>query len=414
MPLARKALLAGLCLGLLLSAPFAGAAEIAQGPAGDAFYAPPVTVPPGPRGAVIYARPLDGTMALPSAARNSLVLYRSRDDRGRPVAVSGTVSVPPGEPPAGGWPVITWTHGTTGLNAICAPSRDTAQGPEHPYVETIRGLLDGFVKNGYAVVATDYQGLGVAGFHPFLQGVPTARNALDILRAGRELEPKIGTRYAVMGHSQGGQVDLFAASIGPSYIPEFTLVGNVAFAPGSHIGDRLKAVLNADKVELSLPYILYALESFATTDRSIDPRDILAPQAYAHLPDLYDQCMTHALTTGYWSTAIAKDQFLPRPALTPFLNFAAKNEPGTLRIATPTLVVQGSADVTVFPDTTDALTQQLCRNGNVLAYRVFADADHNGSMTAGAAAAQEWIAARFAGEPARNECANLPSAAKAK
>ena len=93
-----------------------------------------------------------------------------------------------------------------------SPSRDTATGPEHDYVQTIQALLDGFVKNGYAVVASDYAGLGISGFHPFLQGVPTGRNALDILRAARALEPNIGTRYAAMGHSQGGQVDLFTAS----------------------------------------------------------------------------------------------------------------------------------------------------------------------------------------------------------
>ena len=86
--------------------------------------------------------------------------------------------------------MITWTHGTTGLNAICAPSRDTANGPEHEYIETIRTLLDGFVTKGYAVVATDYAGLGIAGFHPFLQGVPTGRNALDMLRAARAIEPR--------------------------------------------------------------------------------------------------------------------------------------------------------------------------------------------------------------------------------
>ncbi len=64
-------------------------------------------------------------MALPSAAKNLLVLYQSEDPKGAPVAVSGTISIPKGKPPAGGWPVITWTHGTVGLAAVCGPSRDT-------------------------------------------------------------------------------------------------------------------------------------------------------------------------------------------------------------------------------------------------------------------------------------------------
>lgn len=387
------------------------AGEVPQGPAGDAFYTPPADLPDGERGSLIYARALDGTMALPSAARNSLVLYRSLDPDGKSTAVSGTVSIPKGKPPEGGWPVITWTHGTTGLNAICAPSRDTAEGPEHPYIETISHLLDGFVKNGFAVVATDYQGLGVAGFHPFLQGIPTGRNALDMLRAGRNLEPEIGKRYAVMGHSQGGQVDLFAASQGPSYVPQLELLGNVAFAPGSQIASRLEAVMTSAKTELSLPYVLYTLQSYAKTDKAIDLTRILTPEAIAHLPDLQEQCMSHALMTGYWSTAIAKDQFVANPDLEPFLKFAAKNEAGALKISAPTLVIQGTEDVTVFPATTNALVRQMCAGGNVVEYKTFAGADHNGSMVAGGATAHDWIKARFAGEPAQNDCASLMKSA---
>jgi hypothetical protein len=238
------------------------ARAVLEGAAGDGFYMPP-PLPDAPRGSVIWTRTLDGTMALPAASRNLLLVYRSVDDQDRLVNVSGTMSIPNGTPPKGGWPVITWTHGTTGLSPSCAPSRDDANGPEHDYILTIRTLLDGFVKAGYAVVASDYAGLGVPGFHPFLQGRPTARNALDILTAARSLDPAIGNRYAVMGHSQGGQVDLFAASLGPDYLPKFKLVGNVAFAPGSQIVGRLNSVMTSAKTELSLPYVLYTLQSYA-------------------------------------------------------------------------------------------------------------------------------------------------------
>jgi len=381
------------------------------GPEGDGFYAPP-PMPFGKKGSVIWMRPLDGTMALPSAAKNILVAYQSVGDKGQPVAVSGTIAIPAGVAPRGGWPVITWTHGTTGLAAICAPSRDNANGPEHDYIETIRTLLDGFVKNGYAVVATDYVGLGIGGFHPYLQGVPTGRNALDMLRAARAIEPTIGKRYAVMGHSQGGQVDLFAASLGASYLPDFTLVGNVAFAPGSHIAGRLDAVMASDKVELSLPYVLYALQSYATTDRRIDLRRILTPEALRHLPDLQVQCMSHALSQGYWSQAISKSQFIAKPDTVAFRSFAARNEPGQLRIAAPTLIVQGTADITVFPEGTDGLARQLCARGNVVAYKPIAGADHDGSMIEGGATALEFMNARFSGQKPENQCKALPKAGK--
>jgi len=357
-------------------------------------------------------RPLDGTMALPGAASNSLVLYRSTGANGESVAVSGTVSLPHGKPPRGGWPVIVWTHGTTGLAPACAPSRDTDVGPEHSYIAVIRTLLDSFVKKGYVIVASDYEGLGTPGDHPFLQGVPTGRNALDMLRAAKAIEPGISRRYAVMGHSQGGQVDLFAAAQGPRYVPEFRLAGNVAFAPGSHIAGRLDAVMASPKNELALPYVLYTLGSYARTNKAIDLKRILTPQALSHMPDLFEGCMTHALSTGYWSTAIAKDQFVVKPDVRAFLKMAQRNEPGRVRIKAPTMIMQGTSDTTVLPNDTDKVATQLCLGGNRLEYKPIAGADHDGSMEKGGADALSWIDARFRGERAASNCRALPKAGK--
>ncbi|SDE26622.1 lipase family protein [Belnapia rosea] len=400
-----------LLAGLLLAAGLASPPPLAAEPASvAAFYQPPNPLPRGEHGTVIRSRPLAAEASLPGAARNLLVLYLSQDPDGKPIAVSGTVHVPQGSPPEGGWPVITWTHGTTGLASACAPSLDTPQGPEHPYLAGLRRLLDGFVRGGYAVVATDYQGLGTPGPHPFLQGRPNGRNALDMLRAGRAVEPGIGRRYAVMGHSQGGHAALFTGAQGPDYVPEFTQLGTLAFAPGSQVMGRLDSVRQAADVELSLPYVLYTLLSFAGTNREIDLRRVLAPPALVHLPDLQEGCMTHALTTGYWSKAIARDQFLPQPDLAAFTRMAQANEPGGLRIAAPTMIMQGTADVTVPPGWTDSLAAQLCADGTGLAYRPVAGADHNGVMVTGEAEARAWIAARFAGQPGAADCAALPKA----
>jgi len=403
-----KTMFAGLAaLGLLAG----GAVQAEDGPAGLAFYDLPEPLGASAPGEIIRSRALEGTMALPSAARNHLVMYVSRDPAGQPVAVTGTVSVPKGTAPEGGWPVVVWTHGTTGLADVCGPSRDDADGPEHAYIQVIRGLLDQVVASGHAVVATDYQGLGTGGFHPFLQGVPNAWNALDSLRAGRTLEPEIGTRYAVMGHSQGGHADLFTAALGPDDLTGFDLVGNVAMAPGSQIAARLDMVRQSDQVELSLPYTVYVLTSYARTHPEIDLTTILAPAALTAIPELHVQCMTHALTTGFWSQAVAKDQFLPDADLTAFLNEAARNEPGALKIAVPTLILQGDADKTVFPSATDTLAQELCNGGNAVEYRVLPGADHDGSMSDGAGAALAFLAARFAGKAFAPNCAALPRAA---
>ncbi len=384
----------------------------AAGPDGAAFYKAPDPLPAGGAGTAVWSRPLTGTMALPSAAKNELLLYLSVDPAGRTVPVSGTISIPKGTPPEGGWPVVTWTHGTTGLAPVCGPSLDTEAGPEHTYIAAIQPLLDRLVANGFAVVATDYQGLGTAaGLHPFLMGVPNGHNALDILTAARTVEPAIGTRYAVVGHSQGAQADLFTAAEGPAYLPGFTLVGNIAMAPGSHVAARVDALMASDKAELALPYALYVMRSYSTYDPSIKLSDILTSEAIAKLPELDIQCMTYALTKTYFATAIAKDQFLAKPKLDALLAKAKENEPGLLKISVPTVIMQGKDDVTVRPVDTDAVAKELCEGGSAVEYRTYPGTDHEGVMKAGADYATTWLKARFAGEKVVSNCDALPKAA---
>lgn len=400
----RHKLLPKLVLTLLLLSAGAPRAEGVD----DPFYTAPL--PAAGPGWVLRQRPLTGTMALPGAARNTLLLYRSTDPSGRPIAVSGSVSVPPGTPPEGGWPVITWTHGTTGIAPVCAPSLDRPGGPEHDYISRIAVLLDGLVRAGFAVVATDYQGLGSGDFHPFLQGVPNARNALDMIRAAREREPSLGSRFGVLGHSQGGHAALFTAAEAPSHAPELQLVGSIAMAPGSQIAARLAAVMASPQAELALPYVLYVVQSYATTFPEVDLTRILTPEAIARLPELRVQCMTHALTTSYWARAIARDQFRRDAALGPFLAVAARNEPGSLVIRSPLMVMQGAGDMTVRPADTDQTVRQFCGGGATLEYRAFPGVDHDGVMVSGAEGAIAWMRARFAGQAAVGNCAALPSA----
>ena len=388
------------------------AQTVPAAPPGMDFYTPPSPLAAGEHGAVIWARPAAADISLPSAGRNLLVLYQSQKADGTPIAVSGTLSIPSGTPPAGGWPLITWTHGTTGIAPACAPSLDTPQGSEHYSLGPARARLDAYVKQGYAVAFSDFQGLGVPlGIHPFLQGDAEARGALDIMQAARQIEPGIGTRYVVMGHSQGGQADLFTAFYGPSYVPDLTLLGNVAFAPASDMGGRISDMTKDAQPSVALVYAMYVLQSIASTNPDFELRRILTPQALAHLAQTRQECVTDSLMQGYWASAIPKDQFVPGVDLSAVLTWTAKNDPGTLHIAAPTLIMQGGADVTVLPRTTDVVAGKLCKNGTALSYRVFPSADHEAVVQQGNAEAQDWVRARFAGTAATSNCNALPSAA---
>ena len=122
------------------------------------FYDPP---PLGERtpGTLLRSEPFDG-YSLPPGARAVRILYVSRALDGARDAVSGVVLIPAGSPPRGGWPVIAWAHGTSGVARMCAPSlmKDVEYGSE--------GLMP-MVAAGFAGIATDYAGLGTPGAHQY-------------------------------------------------------------------------------------------------------------------------------------------------------------------------------------------------------------------------------------------------------
>src|SRR3954454_7682675 len=98
----------------------------AKAPSGAAFYEPPSPLPGTTHGDFVWWRPDDanGNMRLSSQGRDYLALYRSTGLDGTAVAESGAVVLPPDrKPPKGGWPILAWAHGTTGLAGKCAPTR---------------------------------------------------------------------------------------------------------------------------------------------------------------------------------------------------------------------------------------------------------------------------------------------------
>jgi Secretory lipase len=175
-----------LVLSLLLVAalPAAAGAKVRKGPSGAAFYTPPRTLVGGSHGSLIWARTLTGKATMKGGAGNRLLLYRSTGVNGKSTAVTGTLAIPKGHAPKGGWPLISWAHGTTGIADKCAPSRGGGSGP---------ALLGRWLKAGYAVVRTDYEGLGTPGEHPYLIGRSEGSSVLDAARAARKLDKRIGS-----------------------------------------------------------------------------------------------------------------------------------------------------------------------------------------------------------------------------
>ncbi|MEC3913004.1 lipase family protein [Nocardia sp. CDC160] len=372
--------------------------------AAASFYAPTEERVAGTHGSVIQLRPLTGDPAL-AGARNYLVLYRSIDMRGETVAVSGTLAVPDGTPPPGGWPLISWAHGTTGVADVCAPSQDTSpEFPAHDYTSLVRRVQERWIAAGYAVAQTDYQGLGTPGPHGYLIGTAEQRAVTDMARAAREVDPEIGTRWVAMGHSQGGQAAIFTDAQAQRWAPELQLLGSVALAPASHQGIGLQASQLANSAGVAgaltpltggamafLPLIIRGAQTVA----DVDPARFLTPRAQSMLGQADTGCIGQLRQADSWGGMAADEVFTRTADLSALTRVLNDNDPSALSFTQPLLVLQGRSDTTVPALATDAMVVQQQAGGQPVQYRGYPGIDHRGVLEASFNDALAWVDTRF-------------------
>lgn len=167
------------------------------------------------------------------------ITYASRDLNGRPTESTGLVIAPaaPGENRR----VMSWAHGTTGLGDAGSPSAQPDPAREltlyfTPGSETqidygIPGLQQ-FIDDDWVVVATDYQGLGSSGVHQYTVNRTNGIDAVTIVRAARELPVGAGTRFGVIGWSQGGGSAAATVELDEADYGGLEIVGAVCMSPG--------------------------------------------------------------------------------------------------------------------------------------------------------------------------------------
>ena len=360
------------------------------------FYSAAAEELPGRPGTLIRKEPIVGA---PLGAQAYRVLYRSTGLNGQPIAVSGLVIVPPGPAPVGGRHVVAWAHPTTGIVPSCAPSLALFK------FQQIQGLRD-MVARGYIVAATDYPGLGPVGPHPDLVGVSEGRAVLDAVRAARNLV-ETGTlhRFAAWGHSQGGQAVLYAATLASAYAPELELTGVAAAAPATAIGTLMRDDLATPGGKNLLAMTLWSWSRvFGSPIESV-----VDAAAMPTINRLAQICLESPIDIEPRRRAGAALQrrFLKVDNLTdiePWRSLLAQNTVGALPASIPVFVAQGAADGTVVPSVTRNYVRQLCSAGSKVRMLTMPGIGHGTIAMRSSRIAIAWIADRFAGRTAPDDC----------
>jgi hypothetical protein len=358
-------------------------------------------IPTKPPGTIISAAPFAPTVTGATAYR---ILYNSTDIGGNIIAVSGVVYVPLAPPPPGGRNIVAWAHPTTGIAPGCAPSVDTGGFGGISMADSIPGL-DAFISAGDIVAATDYQGMGVQGVHPYLVGDSEGRNIIDSVRAARALPGADASgKFAVWSHSQGGQAALFAGQIAASYAPDLKLVGVAAAAPPTDMNGELTEPFRSNSGRLLAAYVYY---SWSITYH-VPITSIVYPQAVPAVNKAVTKCI---FTLGQGIEAVrAASALNPMfrnhdPKITPpWPALLTENSPGHAPPGAPLLIVQGADDTTVEPHWTRSFVMAVCARHETLDYVEFKGVQHVLIGYKSAPTVAAWIADRFGGVKAPDSC----------
>lgn len=310
------------------------------------------------------------------AGRADQMTYRSFSLKGEPVVVSGALFIPKGKAPRGGWPIVSWGHGSSGTNDQCAPSMvQNKDGKIDLY--GYGGFIAELLKAGYAVVATDYEGLGTPGDHPYIIADSEARSMIDAVRAGLQAEPALSKSWFSVGHSQGGQAAIAAGELSGSWGRGLDFRGTVGLAPVTNVG---AAYYYGSPGPVDRGFFLLALQGLKTQHPELKYEDYLGSQALKLLPETQKEC-----TFKIWQDFSANlgdklndFQFTPQSpeaalALQPLLDAQSVPRGPT---PGPMLLLQGDHD----PSIKTAVTNQAVRNarawGTQAEFRLYPGKDH--------------------------------------
>jgi predicted esterase len=359
------------------------------------LYRTPQPLPRRAPGTLIGSQPTD-LYELPGGVRAVRIAYLSRSAGNEPVMATAVVLIPFGEPPPGGWPIIAWAHGTSGVARVCAPSlmKDLYYGWE--------GLFE-YPMMGYAVVATDYAGLGTQGHHQYMSVAAQARDVIYSIPAARAAVSALGPRWVAVGHSQGGAAVLEVSQLEHALRdPHF--LGSVSLAPPTDLyalwhrhGDAHPGVAG---------YLEIIAVGIQAADPTFQPSEMLGKAALAGLPEVRNEACLDA--AGALLAHAPMDQLLkPGWADVPaVVRFARTNTPDTTPAYGPILLLQGTGDRTIPPVLTQQADVKLCKLGDKVEYRTYAGMDHDPLVYASFRDQVRWIGARFAGKPAPTNCAS--------
>ncbi|KAJ5627610.1 hypothetical protein N7490_009838 [Penicillium lividum] len=317
--------------------------------------------------------------------------YTTVDVGGVAVPATAFIALPYTEPPSDKVRLVAYAHGTIGVEWACAASSSYNLFDYHSWQ-----LL---TAPGYAVVATDYAGLGNNyTAHKYANPVINSEDTYFSVVAARKAFPGVFTDgWAAVGHSQGAGT-VWGLSENPRVTTKESgeYLGGVAVAPSSRLNDLLTTV----PLNLSWGFGNLIVQTFRVLKFPIQPI-VLTSTGLARYP-LMEELQLCA------TSAAELDGELPDHGIvdmTPevvqhnheaFIAFQNKYGAATGRKGyKELLVVQSIDDEVVNVTATKEAYDYACKIGNIIHLSLYPGLDHDDSIAASAPEWLQWLDNKF-------------------
>ncbi|WP_137725550.1 alpha/beta hydrolase family protein [Prescottella subtropica] len=349
---------------------------------------PATASPPAPAGTLLDRSALAPATVPAAAGDSARIRYATLRTATAAGESTGSVFLPHGTPPDGGWPVVSYAHGTVGVADQCAPSTAGFNYVERPAIEA-------WLTAGYAVVATDYAGIGTDGVNAYLDGPAAGANAVDIVTAAHQAyDGVLSDRWIVTGLSQGGHATYFAAAEATGRAPGLDYRGAVAIGAPTHLENLFPLAGPAFPPVATSGLVNFALFTLAGVDDQrpeVDIRRYLTPVGIDLMERAKITCSVelgqylreHPVTLGeLFTTTLWNDEVrgvLHRMLTAPTTGFDR-----------PLRVVHSLADTTVPIPLTWAQLSEMTANGVDYRYQQLVAESHTESLMAAMPASRDF------------------------
>lgn len=336
-------------------------------------------------------------------------------------------------------PIIAWAHGTTGTAQNNGPSQE--ENPAVPlnqyfliggnsYTDYGLPAIEAFIRAGYVVVATDYQGLGGGGRHQYAVAVTNGRDVINSVRAvSSEKLGGAGKSSVALGWSQGGGAILSMASDGDYIVQKGSASDDIAFkgfvglAPYDvivEIGDRVIDQATADKIikDLSayfsvdmlnfIHYVMIVWGTQAAFSEQLKLTDIFTDEGALVLDDILSNKGVHAaadtVNFNYGATYKSLLRAVPKNTVA-WVNAFKKGSVSPAGPVAPVIIYFGTKDTVVPIVMGKQYQEQKCAIGaQIQRVQLAGEQSHFTTPRAAEPLFIQWIADRLADRPVTDAC----------